>query len=119
MFCYSLAKKKQEALANAQRAAAASGGAPGAPAPLRKAPSIRTVVVGRHLQELDLPPTVKLVVPNPDVIREFYVIISPAEGIWAGGNFKFSFRFPDSYPNDPPLVHCDTRLWHPVCRERV
>ncbi|KAJ4457104.1 putative NEDD8-conjugating enzyme UBC12 [Paratrimastix pyriformis] len=100
------AKKEQQA---AKAAAAKAAGV----APLHRAPSIRTAMVVRDLDSLDLPRTVRLVHPNPAVPRDFYIIVSPDEGIWKDGRFKFVFNFPDDYPNKPPVLRCETMVLHP------
>eukprot|EP01133_Synstelium_polycarpum_P017349 gene17349-20699_t len=43
---------------------------------------------------------------------------NPAElraqkGLYMGATFKFSINIPNTYPYDPPKVHCDTLVYHP------
>lgn len=44
----------------------------------------------------------------------FYIFISPQNGYWKGGTFKFEFKIPTNYPIDPPEVDClTTPIYHP------
>ncbi|KAJ4457108.1 putative nedd8 conjugating enzyme [Paratrimastix pyriformis] len=112
-----LRAKKEAAVRAAAAQAAAQAASPlppgSRPAPLQRAHSIRTLTVIKDLEKLDLPNTVRLVHPNPTIIREFYLILSPDAGIWTGGHFKFYFSFPADYNLHPPMVRCQTQILHP------
>ena len=57
---------------------------------------------------------IKIIHPDPKKLDIFNFIISPKEGHWSGGNFKFSIEVPKTYPNDPPKALCMTLpIWHP------
>jgi len=71
------------------------------------------MTVVRDLANLDLPSTVRLIHPDPNIVREFDIIVSPSEGIWKDGRFKFHFSFPPDYNIHPPTVRCMTQIWHP------
>ncbi|EFO25052.2 ubiquitin-conjugating enzyme family protein [Loa loa] len=43
--------------------------------------------------------------------------VSPVEGIYKGGIFKFTIAVPPEYNNVPPVVKCLTRVWHPNITE--
>ena len=35
------------------------------------------------------------------------------DSFWEGGRYLFTFKIPENYPYEPPVVHCDTKIWHP------
>ena len=41
------------------------------------------------------------------------LVISPEEGDWAGGHFRFHVKVPEGYNIEPPTVSCQSKLWHP------
>ena len=44
--------------------------------------------------------------------------IEPNDGLWAGGSWKFKVVFPESYPDSPPTVMCESHdLLHPHINE--
>lgn len=51
--------------------------------------------------------------PDPTNIKRFELLISPDEGMYRGGKFRFSISANDNYPHDPPKVKCLQRvsLW--------
>lgn len=63
--------------------------------------------------ELSLPPQCELEFPDPDDLLHFILWIRPDEGLWRGGEFKFTFNIPKGYPHEVPKVHCDTKIYHP------
>ena len=68
-----------------------------------------------QIQELEdhKPPGVKIKFDDPNVLSDFHVIISPEDGFWQGGKFKFHVKIPLEYNMSPPDVICMTKLWHP------
>ena len=68
-----------------------------------------------QIQELEenKPPGVKIKFDDPNTLSDFQVIISPEEGYWAGGRFRFHVKIPLDYNMSPPDVTCLTKLWHP------
>ena len=53
-------------------------------------------------------------VKGADHPQLFNVTISPDQGYWRGGQFKFKFNVPDDYPMSPPEVKClTTPIYHP------
>ena len=67
----------------------------------------------KDLSELELPKTMQLDVPNADDLLNFHLTITPDEGIYRGGAFRFSFSFKTSYPHDPPKVQLQQTIYHP------
>ncbi|CAO3688156.1 unnamed protein product [Rhizopus microsporus] len=51
--------------------------------------------------------------PDPSHILKFNVSILPDEGFYKGGIFKFTFDISNSYPHEPPKVHCIQKIYHP------
>ena len=42
--------------------------------------------------EENKPPTVKIKFDDPNILHDFYIIISPEDGYWQGGRFKFHVK---------------------------
>lgn len=61
--------------------------------------TIRDRLLVKEVQELEqnLPNTCKIHYPDPDVLSEFTLTISPDEGFWKDGKFKFSVNVPEEY----------------------
>jgi len=77
--------------------------------------SIRDKLLVKEIQELEehKPPGVKIKFDSPDDLSEFHVIISPEDGMWQGGKYRFHVKIPLEYNMTPPDVVCLTKLWHP------
>lgn len=69
--------------------------------------------ISRDVSELDPPASISVFFPNPDDLMNISLTLSPEEGYYAGGVFKFKITIPEDYPHRPPKVHCDTRVYHP------
>ena len=69
----------------------------------------------KDIDDLDLPPTVDLVGAPKQRGKQHVlsVVISPDEGFYEGGHFKFELAFNDNYPIEPPKVLCLNRIYHP------
>lgn len=52
-----------------------------------------------------------------DELSAFTLTVSPIEGYWKGGAFKFSINVTEEYNMVPPQVKCLTKLWHPNISE--
>ena len=49
-----------------------------------------------------------------DILTIIYVNISPNDGPYKGGTFKFKFDLSDDYPDiSPPKINCLTKVYHP------
>ncbi|XP_035209449.1 NEDD8-conjugating enzyme UBE2F-like [Stegodyphus dumicola] len=81
--------------------------------------SIRDRLLIKEVQELEanLPATCKSNFPNPNELHRLEITITPDEGYWCGGKFKFIIEVPEEYNMVPPKVRCLTRLWHPNINE--
>eukprot|EP01105_Mastigella_eilhardi_P028291 TRINITY_DN921_c1_g1_i3.p1 TRINITY_DN921_c1_g1~~TRINITY_DN921_c1_g1_i3.p1 ORF type:complete len:147 (-),score=38.76 TRINITY_DN921_c1_g1_i3:118-558(-) len=62
---------------------------------------------------MDPCPGTQVAFPDPDNLMRFHLKVRPPEGLWAGGEFSFTVNVPNTYPFDPPKVHCDTMIYHP------
>jgi len=70
--------------------------------------------VQKDMSSMDEPiPGAELVVPDPDDIMHFNILIKPTDGLYKGATFKFTVEIPNSYPYDPPKVRCTTLVYHP------
>nr|Q75AF2.2 RecName: Full=NEDD8-conjugating enzyme UBC12; AltName: Full=RUB1-conjugating enzyme; AltName: Full=Ubiquitin carrier protein 12 [Eremothecium gossypii ATCC 10895] len=97
-----LQKEKQRQAAQAQ--APAQGRSAASPAQLR---------VEKDLATLELPTTVTLDTKCLGSENKVYLRISPEEGVYRGGHFRFSVVFRDTYPIEPPTVKCLNTIYHP------
>ncbi|MCL4123966.1 UNVERIFIED_CONTAM: hypothetical protein GTU68_054129 [Idotea baltica] len=81
--------------------------------------SIRDQLLVKEVNEMEanLPEGVQVKFANPDVLYKFQIIISPTEGYWCSGVFEFEVTVPEEYNIAPPIVKCETRLWHPNISE--
>ncbi|CAG7786251.1 unnamed protein product [Allacma fusca] len=86
--------------------------------PVKKV-SIRDRLLVKEVQELQaaLPSTCRLHFEDNDKLHDFKVTISPEEGHWKGGSFQFHIIVTDDYNFAPPVVKCNTKLWHPNINE--
>ncbi|GAA5837097.1 hypothetical protein JCM11251_005253 [Rhodosporidiobolus azoricus] len=69
--------------------------------------------VQKDLTELDLPSTMKTNFPNAEDLLNFELTITPDEGMYKGGSFKFTFAINNNYPHEPPKVKCVPKIYHP------
>ncbi|XP_064598362.1 NEDD8-conjugating enzyme UBE2F-like [Liolophura sinensis] len=77
--------------------------------------SIRDKLLVKEVQEMEdnLPRTCRLSFEDINQLSKFHLTITPEEGYWEGGRFKFLIDVPDDYNIVPPRVYCTTRIWHP------
>lgn len=61
--------------------------------------SIRDRLLVKEVQEMEqnLPTTCKVYFPDPNILCEFTLIITPDEGFWKDGKFKFTVFVPEEY----------------------
>ncbi|KAH8120078.1 ubiquitin-conjugating enzyme/RWD-like protein [Phellopilus nigrolimitatus] len=70
--------------------------------------------VQKDVSELgDFGGTIKAVWPDPENLQHFTLEITPDEGMYQGGTFKFTFDIPDNYPHKEPKVKCTQKIYHP------
>lgn len=69
----------------------------------------------KEVQEMEenMPSTVKCEFPDANMLSEFYLIVSPNEGLWKNGKFKFLVTVNEEYNMIPPKVKCLTKILHP------
>jgi len=75
--------------------------------------SAAQIRVQKDLTELDLPSTMKINFPDPANQLSFELVITPDEGMYKGGAFKFTFVINPNYPHEPPKVKCVQKIYHP------
>lgn len=61
--------------------------------------SVRDRLLVKEAQEMEqnLPSTCKVYFADPNVLSEFVLIITPDEGFWKDGKFKFTISVPEEY----------------------
>lgn len=68
--------------------------------------------IQKDLAEIQLPKTIQLkCVDNTNMNLE--VVISPDEGFYQHGRFKFSIQIGQNFPIEAPKVKCLQRIFHP------
>lgn len=67
----------------------------------------------KDLTELSLPSTMKIHFEDSEDIMNFLLFLSPDEGLYKGGKFKFSFSINSNFPHEPPKVKCLQKIYHP------
>ena len=73
----------------------------------------------KEVQEMEtaLPTGCKVKFDDPNALHDFTLTISPDEGFWNGGKFRFHIHVAEDYNMSPPQVKCLTRMWHPNISE--
>lgn len=81
--------------------------------------SVRDRLLVKEIPEMEstLPTTCKVKFDDPNQLHSFNLVISPDEGYWQGGKFKFHLLVMEEYNMVPPKVKCLTKLWHPNINE--
>lgn len=80
----------------------------------RRANQFSTLRLQKDIGDLDLPSTMRVYFPEGDKdLMNFDVYITPDEGIYKGGTFKFKFHAPSNFPHEPPKVTCAQKIYHP------
>jgi len=67
----------------------------------------------KDIAEMDVPHGCKVEFKDPNDIMNFQLTIIPTDGLYEKATFVFSINIPNTYPYDPPKVHCDTLVYHP------
>jgi len=67
----------------------------------------------KDIAEMSPPTGCKVEFKDPNDIMNFTLYITPNDGMYIGATFQFSISIPNTYPYDPPKVHCDTLVYHP------
>ncbi|PVV05442.1 hypothetical protein BB560_000032 [Smittium megazygosporum] len=71
----------------------------------------------KDISELDLPDTIKVEFDSTEIMN-FKVTISPDQGYYKGGHFKFEITIPENYPHDPPKARLRQLIFHPNIDEK-
>lgn len=81
--------------------------------------SIRDKLLVKEVQEMEqtLPGTCRVKFEDPHQLHDFQLTVTPDEGYWAGGRFRFHIYVTEDYNMAPPSVKCLTKLWHPNISE--
>ncbi|ODV81491.1 NEDD8-conjugating enzyme UBC12 [Suhomyces tanzawaensis NRRL Y-17324] len=110
-----LQKKKQEeaeALARAN-----SSTPPGEPQVGKSDVNAKVTAAQIRLQkditELDLPKTIAITFPDPNDFFNFFLQISPQQGYYKGGKFRFKIEINNNFPMEPPKIKCLNKIYHP------
>jgi len=69
--------------------------------------------VQKELDELELPPQVRMEFLDKNNLMCFRMHISPDEGFWKGATYCFEFNIAPLYPHEAPKVKCTTKIYHP------
>lgn len=65
----------------------------------------------KDLADMDnLPSTMAIDFPDPNDVFNFVLEISPDEGFYVKGTFKFIFKVSADYPHQPPKVLCTQKV---------
>ncbi|CAB5357600.1 unnamed protein product [Rhizophagus irregularis] len=75
--------------------------------------SAAQIRVQKDLTELALPDTMHMSFPDESDLLNFNLSITPDEGFYRGGVFRFTFNINNNYPHDPPKVRCSQKIYHP------
>jgi ubiquitin-conjugating enzyme E2 M len=67
----------------------------------------------KDVAEMDVPHGCKVEFKDPNDIMNFTLAITPTDGLYEKATFNFTINIPNTYPYDPPKVHCDTLVYHP------
>merc|ERR1719456_316934 len=97
----------------AKRAQEGEEGAEGesqAPVKKRQPGEIR---MQKELDEMELPPQVRIDFPDKNNLMSFQISIAPDEGLWKGACYTFVFNVAPLYPHEAPKVKCETKIYHP------
>lgn len=87
--------------------------------PSIKRASVRDRLLVKEVQEMEqtMPATCKTYFNDPQKLHEFSLTVTPDEGFWLGGKFRFQIYVTEDYNMAPPQVKCLTKLWHPNISE--
>ena len=61
----------------------------------------------------DTPPGVNAYPLKQNLAQWHGLIFGPEDTVWEGGIFVLSIKFPENYPDKPPVVKFVTKIFHP------
>lgn len=81
--------------------------------------SVRDKLLVKEVQEMEktLPKPCRVHFSDPNKLHKFDLNICPDDGYWSGGWFRFKIEVPEDYNIVPPVVRCETKIWHPNITE--
>jgi len=103
---FKLFSLKEETAAGGSGGTTSSGGS-------NKRASAAQLRITKDINEMDLPKTCAMEIPDKDCLLQFKIIICPDEGIYRNGRFVFHFKVSEDYPHSPPKVKCLNTIYHP------
>lgn len=82
---------------------------------IRKRVSPHIIRILKEWNEWTEIPGVSIEFPKGAAHPNFFIVtISPLDGFWKGGTFRFQFDIGEKYPMEPPDVEClSTPIYHP------
>ena len=79
----------------------------------KKTTSFALLRVQTDLEGFSTLDDVNLKFTEPGNLFDFIVRFQPKDGFWKRGHFDFHFHITEDFPFMPPVVKCETRIWHP------
>eukprot|EP01089_Gocevia_fonbrunei_P016403 TRINITY_DN506_c0_g1_i4.p1 TRINITY_DN506_c0_g1~~TRINITY_DN506_c0_g1_i4.p1 ORF type:complete len:220 (+),score=61.19 TRINITY_DN506_c0_g1_i4:62-721(+) len=67
----------------------------------------------KDVSELETIPGVEVDFPDSNNLMQFYAKVTPNEGLYQGGCFKFKIDIDTEYPYKAPRAECQTLIYHP------
>jgi len=81
--------------------------------PKKKKANAAELRAHKDISEMDPVPGTRTEFPDPDNIMQFFLYVTPSDGLYKGAEFKFNVTIPNNYPYEPPKVACETMVYHP------
>lgn len=107
-------KKREEAEAQAAlKLNAAANTALFSPCLNQTRVSAAQIRLQKDIAELDLPPSIQVRFPDPQDLFHFTLEISPQQGYYKSGQFRFAVEIGQNFPIDPPKIKCLDTIYHP------
>lgn len=67
----------------------------------------------KDITEVDLPKSIKLTFPNTTDLFNFNLAITPQQGYYKSGTFRFTVEVTQNFPMEPPKIKCINKIYHP------
>lgn len=67
----------------------------------------------KDITALELPPSIKVVFPDPTDVFNFQLTIHPQQGYYKSGHFDFKVEVNQNFPMEPPKIKCLQKIYHP------
>lgn len=112
-----LQKKRQEEAAAAAAAAESSGNTSdstnGEVSNEKQKVSAAQLRLQKDMTALELPPSIKVIFPEPSDLFHFKLTINPQQGYYKSGIFEFKIEINNNFPIEPPKIKCSNKIYHP------